>query len=287
MTTSPLFHNKTDSVEIQKKHYTSSERFADSELERLLDLATFAAISGGSILQELYGKPHDIHKKGAVNLVTEADLAAETAILSLLKEQTPEFQIMSEEKSTSHTLCQSETIWIVDPLDGTTNFAHGFPFFAVSIGLLQHGQPQVGVVYAPLLNELYTAKAGAGAFLNGVPIQTSTACHLVESLVATGFPYERKGVLDGITQRLHRVLEKVQDVRRAGSAALDLAMVACGHLDAYYEQQLNPWDSAAGWLLVLEAGGQVTDFSGAPYSPFTPHILATNGLIHDEMRALL
>ena len=136
-------------MEIQKKHYTSSERLADSELERLLDLATFAAISGGSILQELYGKPHDIHKKGAINLVTEADLAAETAILSLLKEQTPDFQIMSEEKSTSHTLCQSETIWIVDPLDGTTNFAHGFPFFAVSIDIdgcvyISSGEANVG-----------------------------------------------------------------------------------------------------------------------------------------------
>lgn len=256
-------------------------------LNNLLDIATEAARSAGQILLQRYGKPHDIARKGAVNLVTEADLAAEQAITSLLREKTPDIAIMAEEQADSHSLDHARTMWVVDPLDGTTNFAHGFPFFAVSIALLLQGQPLVGVVYAPMLEELFSAQRGAGAMLNGQAIQVTQTTTLIEALVATGFPYERKARLPAIMQHLRQVLEHVQDVRRGGSAAIDLAYVACGRLDAYYEIQLNPWDTAAGWLLVSEAGGTVSGMDGAAYSPFIPHILASNGKVHTSLMQLL
>ncbi|MGI6638190.1 MAG: inositol monophosphatase family protein [Desulfobulbus sp.] len=256
-------------------------------LTQLLEVAIEAAQSAGQILVHHYGKPHDIVKKGAVDLVTEADLASEKAIVALLQHKTPQITIMAEEQSDSHTLNQTETLWVVDPLDGTTNFAHGFPFFSVSIALLQAGKPLVGVVYAPMLEELFCAQTGGGATLNNTPIRTSTADTLIEALVATGFPYERRAQLPRIMQQLQAVLHHVQDVRRAGSAAIDLAYVACGRLDAYYEVQLSPWDTAAGWLLVEEAGGRVTGIDGAAYSPFIPQILASNGHVHGALRQLL
>ena len=256
-------------------------------LNGLLDIATEAARSAGQILRQRYGKPHDITKKGAVNLVTEADLAAEQAILSLLREKTPDIAIMAEEQADSHSLDQARAMWVVDPLDGTTNFAHGFPFFAVSIALLQQGQPLVGVVYAPMLEELFSAQRGGGARLNASPISVTNTTAPIEALVATGFPYERKTRLPALMQDLHKVLNHVQDVRRGGSAAIDLAYVACGRLDAYYEVQLNPWDTAAGWLLVTEAGGTVSGMDGSVYSPFIPHIFASNGKVHTSLLQLL
>lgn len=256
-------------------------------LNNLLDIAIEAARSAGHILRQRYDKPHDITKKGAVNLVTEADPAAEEAIVSLLSQKTPDIAIMAEEQADSHDLDQTRAMWVVDPLDGTTNFAHGFPFFAVSIALLQQGRPLVGVVYAPMLEELFSAQRGAGAMLNGNPIQVSRVKALIDALVATGFPYERKARLPAIMQHLQQVLEHAQDVRRGGSAAIDLAYVACGRLDAYYEVQLNPWDTAAGWLLVTEAGGTVSGMDGAVFSPFTPHIFASNGLVHTSLLQLL
>ncbi len=256
-------------------------------LAALLRIATEAARAGGDILLARYGQNHDIVHKGQVNLVTEADLASEQAVCSLLREKTPDIAIMSEEQSASHELARHQSLWLVDPLDGTTSFAHGFPFFAVSIALLQEGRPLVGVVYAPFLNELFTATRGGGAALNGRAIQVTVNASLIAALVATGFPYEREHGLPGIVQRLGRVLTQVQDIRRGGSAAMDLAYVACGRLDAYYEVQLSPWDSAAGWLLVLEAGGRVTGMNGAAYSPFIPHILASNGHLHEALLPLM
>ncbi len=253
----------------------------------LLHIATEAARSAGQILRQRYGKPHDITKKGVVNLVTEADLAAEHAIIGLLNQKTPDIAIMAEEQADSHSLDHTCAMWVVDPLDGTTNFAHGFPFFAVSIALLQQGQPLVGVVYAPMLEELFSAQRGAGAMLNGKPIRVSQTEAFIEALVATGFPYERKTRLPAIMQHLRQVLDHAQDVRRGGSAAIDLAYVACGRLDAYYEVQLNPWDTAAGWLLVTEAGGTVSGMDGSVYSPFIPHIFASNGKVHTSLLQLL
>lgn len=256
-------------------------------LQELLQIAVEAARSAGQILRQRYGKPLAIGKKGTVNLVTEADLAAEEAILSLLHRKTPEIAVMAEESKGSHTLDHDATLWVVDPLDGTTNFAHGFPFFSVSIALLQEARALLGVVYAPMLEELFTARLAQGATLNGRPIHTSATAGIEEALVATGFPYERSAHLPQIMRRLQGVLERVQDVRRAGSAAIDLAYVACGRLDAYYEQQLNPWDTAAGWLLVQEAGGRVSTMDGRPYSPFIPQILASNGHLHEALQPLM
>ncbi|NLZ16953.1 MAG: inositol monophosphatase [Desulfobulbaceae bacterium] len=256
-------------------------------LDKLLAIAIEAARSGGQILRQRYGKPHDISKKGAVNLVTEADLASERVVTTILRQKTPNFAIMAEEQDDSHGLNQTGTMWVVDPLDGTTNFAHGYPFFAVSIALLQQGHPLVGVVYVPMLNELFTAMVGGGTRLNGESVVTTKTDTLIEALVATGFPYERKAKLPGIMRNLEQVLSHARDVRRGGAAAIDLAYVACGRLDAYYEIQLNPWDTAAGWLLVTEAGGKVTKMNGETYSPFIPEILASNGLIHEALRPLL
>ena len=256
-------------------------------LDKLLAIAIEAARSGGEILRQRYGKPHDISKKGTVNLVTEADLASEQAVTAILRQKTPNFAIMAEEQDDSHGLNQTGTMWVVDPLDGTTNFAHGYPFFAVSIALLQQGHPLVGVVYAPMLDELFSAMVGGGARLNGEPVVTTKTDTLIEALVATGFPYERKARLADLMRNLAQVLNHARDVRRGGAAAIDLAYVACGRLDAYYEIQLNPWDTAAGWLLVNEAGGKVTKMNGEAYSPFIPEILASNGLIHEAMLQLL
>ena len=260
---------------------------APETLPALLDIAVEAARKGGNILRERYGKPHDIGKKGAVNLVTEADLASEAAITGLLRQKTPDIAVMSEEQEASHRLAPDAPMWVVDPLDGTTNFAHGFPFFAVSIALLQGGRALVGVVYAPFLEELFTARLGGGARLNGAPIHVSAADAPIDALVATGFPYERDKALPGIMTNLRNVLARVRDVRRGGSAAMDLAYVACGRLDAYYEVQLKPWDSAAGWLLVTEAGGRVSGMDGSPYSPFVPQLLASNGRVHTALQSLL
>ena len=257
------------------------------ELARLADLAIQAARKGGAILMSRYGKPHDITNKGLINWVTEADLASEQAIRTFLHTQRPEIAIMSEEQTESHRLDPAQLLWVLDPLDGTTSFAHGFPYFAVSIALLQEGQPLLGVVYAPFSDELFVAIKGQGATLNGQPIHVSGTDQPVAALVATGFPYERQDCLEAVVQRLGRVLEQVQDLRRGGAAALDLSYVACGRLDAYYEIQLKPWDSAAGWLLVLEAGGMITGMDGAPYSPFVPHLLASNGRLHKALLPLM
>ena len=257
------------------------------QLVHLADLAVQAARKGGSILMGRYGKPHDITNKGLINLVTEADLASEQAITTFLRSQTPEIAIMSEEQADSHGLEANQILWVLDPLDGTTSFAHGFPYFAVSIALLQDGQPLLGVVYAPFQDELFVAIRGQGATLNGQAIRVSGIDQPVAALVATGFPYERQDCLEAVVQRLGRVLGLVRDLRRGGAAALDLSYVACGRLDAFYEIQLKPWDSAAGWLLVLEAGGMVTGMDGAPYSPFIPHLLASNGRLHKALQPLM
>ena len=207
---------------------------------RLLDAACRAALAAGAILRDRYEQPHDITMKGAIDLVTEADLAAEAAIVALLAAATPEVAVMTEETAATHTLERSGRFWVVDPLDGTTNFAHGFPFFAVSIGLLDHGRPQAAAVYLPILDELFCAVRGAGAWLNGRPIRVTDTAELIASLIATGFPYEVERTLPAVLRQLAAMLPRVQDIRRAGAAAVDLAYVACGRLDGFYEMCLQP-----------------------------------------------
>ncbi len=252
-----------------------------------IQAACRAALTAGSIIRTLYNTPHDITMKGAINLVTEADVAAEAAIIASLQEDAPGIHIIAEESSKENPEAPEGTAWIIDPLDGTTNFAHGFPFFGVSIALLQDGIPQIGVVYCPMQDELFAACRNTGAWLNGEPIRVTETEFLLEALVATGFPYNIHENLDMVLSQMRTILPKVRDIRRAGAAAVDLAYLACGRLDGFWEMDLQPWDTAAGWLLVTEAGGTVSSFSGQPYSPFFPEILASNQPLHHLLKDLL
>ncbi|MCL2790300.1 MAG: inositol monophosphatase [Desulfobulbus sp.] len=258
----------------------------ENEQRTWLAAACRTALAAGSLIRERYEQPHTITLKGAIDLVTETDVAAEAAITASLAADAPGIPIMAEETKTSHATV-AERLWIVDPLDGTTNFAHGFPFFAVSIALLDRGRPMVGVVYAPMLDELFYAVRGCGARLNDGTISVTGTSNLIEALVGTGFPYQVEATLPVVIRQMQALLPLVRDIRRAGAAALDLAYVACGRLDGFYEMNLQPWDTAAGWLLVQEAGGLVTTFSGAPFSPFSPDILASNAALHRQLLELI
>jgi len=238
----------------------------------------------GKIIRSNFGKEQKITKKGEFNLVTEIDKAAEKAIVELVLRHFPDHSILAEE---SPAITGSEYRWVIDPIDGTTNFTHGFPIVSVSIGLEKSGQLILGGVFDPFRKELFFAERGQGAFLNGRPIHVSKASTLSESLLATGFPYDRKNNPEDYLDMLRVFLTQIQGIRRGGSAAIDLCYVACGRFDGYYEMKLSPWDKAAGMMIVEEAGGKLTDFSGTPLTLSGLQNLATNGLIHDEMlRAL-
>lgn len=256
------------------------------ERASLCSLACQAAYEAGQFIHRLYEKPHTIKMKGPIDLVTEADVGAERIILDLLRHHTPDIPVLAEE-STPVLDSPSDRQWVVDPLDGTTNFAHGFPFFAVSIALVELGQPIVAAIYAPVFNELFLACRGCGAWLNNRPLSVTHTAQLIEALVGTGFPYDIEHTLEDVLTMIGSVLPKVRDIRRAGAAALDLAYVACGRLDGFYEINLQPWDTAAGWLLVEEAGGKITDFDGGSYSINKQQIVATNGLLHPLLLPLL
>lgn len=250
-----------------------------AELRPLLRAAAKAALTAGTIIRDLYARPHTIRMKGEIDLVTEADVASESAIIASLAEDTPVIAVMAEESFQGET-DQAARTWIVDPLDGTTNFAHGIPIFAVSIGLLDQGVPLLGAIFCPMQDELFLASRGGGAWLNDQRITVTDTDFLVQALVATGFPYDIRKHLDQVIAQTESVLPLVRDIRRMGAAAVDLAYVACGRLDGFWESALKPWDTAAGWLLVEEAGGRVSNFSGQPYTPFRGEILASNGRLH-------
>lgn len=221
------------------------------------------------------------NKEGINNLVTEADHAADKAIQAVIKEAFPEHGIVSEE--TEETVSESEYKWIVDPIDGTVNFANGIPICCVSIGLERNGKMLMGAVYNPILNEFFFAEKGKGATLNNKKISVSNKTEVVRSCLVTGFPYTYLDQPNGPLQVFERLIRKGIPVRRLGSAAIDLCWVAAGRFDGFYEHQLNAWDSAAGFIIVEEAGGKVTDLKGDTYSPYQPGIIATNGLLHDEL----
>ncbi|MGW8161870.1 MAG: inositol monophosphatase family protein [Desulfobulbales bacterium] len=250
-----------------------------NEMQTLLLAAGRAALAAGAIIRGLYAKPHIIKMKGEIDLVTEADLGSETAIIASLDEDVPGIAVMAEE-SYQGQLDQDQKTWIIDPLDGTTNFAHGIPIFAVSIGLMEKGEPLVGVIYCPMQDELFCASSNGGAWLNDQPIKVTETDFLLQALVATGFPYDIRKHLDLVIGQTKSLLPKVRDIRRMGAAAVDLAYVACGRLDGFWEAALKPWDTAAGWLLVEEAGGKVTGFSGQEYTPFKGEIVASNPILH-------
>jgi myo-inositol-1(or 4)-monophosphatase len=250
------------------------------------------AREAGARLREFLAQGVETEYKGDVDLVTVADRAAEELIRRRLHEEFPEHGVYGEEGTRERM--ESEFRWYVDPLDGTTNFAHGFPQFSVSLGLEhrprglapgEDGTLAAAVIYDPTRDELFAAERGRGAWLNGKQFHVSRATELAESLIATGFPSRKRHTSPNVHFYQEFTLRS-HGVRRAGSAALDLAWTACGRLDAFWEFNLNPWDTAAGILLIEEAGGRVTDFSGNPYRLDSREILASNGLIHSEMIAL-
>ncbi len=250
----------------------------DDDLKRV---ALNAVKEGGAILVKYFGKIKSIDYKGEINLVTEADQRSEEVILSIIKDSYPNHRILAEETGESGN--SSSFKWIIDPLDGTTNYAHGYPCFCVSLAIEYEEEVIYGAVYDPVKDELFTAEKGKGAFINGKAIKTSSTKQLDQSLLCTGFPYDVRDDMDSNILNFRTFLMKAQAVRRDGSAALDLCHTAAGRFDGFWEQKLFPWDVAAGGLLVTEAGGKLTNFTGGIFSIYDKEIVASNGLIHDQM----
>lgn len=244
-----------------------------------LDVAVAAARAAGEILRQGFGGRQMIRYKGTFDLVTAMDEEAERVVTRILRESFPDHGLYAEEGG-SHTGAAGENArWIIDPLDGTTNYAHGFPFFAVSIALERAGEATIGVVYNPVLEEIFVASRGGGATLNGEPIHVSDTPELTRALLCSGFPYDRS-VAPAAVDLWGRFTMLTQGMRRTGSAALDLCYVAAGRFDAYYERHVFPWDIAAGSLIVAEAGGTVTNYRGDGLDLDCGEIVASNGLLH-------
>jgi myo-inositol-1(or 4)-monophosphatase len=250
-------------------------------MESFLAVAKEAAHAAGMIQKEKRGRVEDIQFKGDINLVTEVDRACETVIIDIIKKNYPNHQILAEESGITES--GSPYKWIIDPLDGTTNFAHGYPCYSVSIALEHNGDVEVGVIYDPVLDEMFQAIKRQGATLNGTRIQVSQAETLNRSLLATGFAYDVQESENNNLDHFADFILSSQAVRRDGAAANDLAYVACGRYDGFWELNLWPWDVAAGALLVTEAGGQMSLFDGSPLDIYKKQIVASNGRIHDAM----
>jgi myo-inositol-1(or 4)-monophosphatase len=257
----------------------------EHDLHKYLETAVIAARQAGSLQREKLWSELAIDFKGEKNLVTEVDRACEEMIVATLRSKYPESDVLAEEES--YTSYSSNLKWIIDPLDGTTNYAHGFPWFCVSIALEIDGELRLGVIYHPMMDELFTTLKGEGAFLNGSRLKVSTRQPLKSCLLATGFPYDKTRETENNFEQFVNFQLSARAVRRAGAAALDLAYVAAGRLDGYWECKIKPWDIAAGKLLVEESGGKVTGYSGEPSSLYDHRILASNGFIHGEMVELL
>jgi myo-inositol-1(or 4)-monophosphatase len=245
-----------------------------------------AAEAGAAELSRFFNKSFTIsNKEGINNLVTEADHASEKAILDVIKQEYAGHHILSEEAG--EIIQDSNYKWIIDPIDGTVNFAHGIPLCCVSIAVEHNGEVVLGAVHNPTLNELFFAEKGKGSTLNDRKIKVSEKQNVATACLVTGFPYTYLDMPNGPLQIFEKLIRKGVPVRRLGSAATDLCWVAAGRFDGFYEHKLEAWDSAAGYLLVEEAGGKVTDFRGNKFSPYQPHVLATNGKIHDEMLSVI
>jgi myo-inositol-1(or 4)-monophosphatase len=255
------------------------------DLDQALEFAVVTAREAGALLRDYYRNGVTVKYKGEIDLVTEADQASEALILKRIRSAYPDCAILSEESGASAN--SSSAVWIADPLDGTTNFAHGLPIFAVTLALVVDGAIEVGITYDPIYDELYTAQRGQGAYLNGERLRVSSTSTLDTALLVTGFPYDRRTNPNNNLQQFADFSLRAQGVLRLGSAALDLGAVAAGRLDGYWEFKINPWDIAAGCLLVTEAGGQVTAPDGSLLDLFARKIVASNGLIQSEMLAVL
>ncbi len=255
-----------------------------------LPFALDTARRAGSLLCDFYHRQHIIGRKSTeIDLVTEADVASERLIVEAIRSSFPDHAILAEEGlgTIRGEPVSVRYLWLVDPLDGTINYAHGYPVWGVTLALAEEGRVILGVTHAPLRGETFWAERGRGAWLDGNRLQVSGVARMREALVATGFAYQRATLVDNNLAEFEAVMPRVQGVRRAGAALLDLADLAAGRLDAYWEMHLNPWDWAAGSLLVEEAGGTVTDMQGAPWTLDSPTLAASNGLLHGELLALL
>jgi myo-inositol-1(or 4)-monophosphatase len=248
-----------------------------------LETAVEAVRRAGALQMERFGRDDmRVEKKGAIDLVTEVDVAVEHMFRALIAERFPSHQILAEEFGGSATV-PSGPCWVFDPIDGTTNYAHGIPIFCASLALEIDGVQQVAAVFDPTRQELFTAERGRGAWLNGTPIRVSAAASLLDAVVVTGFPYDVHGRVDEIVGLFAEFVGRARAVRRLGSAAIDLCYVAAGRMDGFWESDLKPWDIAGGALIVQEAGGRITNMDGSPFASRRGHVLATNGLLHDAM----
>lgn len=255
----------------------------------MIELAIRAAREAGAILQDFAARGFQIENKGRINLVTEADLASERHIKQLISSHYPTHRILAEESGASSDESNSseQYTWIIDPLDGTTNFSHGFPCYAVSIGIEYKGESVAGVIYDPCRDEMFAAERGAGATCNDQKIQVSEIERLERALVVSGFPYDVRERMEEYLPAWREFLNHAQGVRRLGAAAIDMACVAAGRMDGFWEQGLNAWDVAAGWVIIEEAGGCVTKLDGSPFDNHSASLLCSNGLVHDEMLDVL
>jgi myo-inositol-1(or 4)-monophosphatase len=253
--------------------------------QRELSVAVEAAQEAGRLLMKRFGRPVRTIHKGTIDLVTEMDTASERLILEAIQAAFPDDGLLSEEAPAEHL--ERPRRWIIDPLDGTTNYAHAFPVFAVSIALEVEGTVVVGVVEGPVHGETFTAVAGGGAFLNGDPMRVSEVSELAEAFLATGFPYDIHSSKVNNLDHFENLVRRALAVRRPGAAAIDLAYTACGRFDGFWELKLKPWDVAAAALMVVEAGGRVSDFAGGALDIYQPEIVASNGLIHEAMVEVL
>jgi myo-inositol-1(or 4)-monophosphatase len=255
------------------------------DLQNIKHVGISAALNGGRTLMKYFGKAFDIRKKGAIDLVTQADIESENVIIETLRGSFPEHTILAEESGLNSGCADCR--WIIDPLDGTTNFAHQLGFFAVSIAFARNNDLCFGVVFDPVTEELFVGVRGEGATLNGRPISVSKVRRIEDSFLVTGFPYNLKDFLSDVSLRFSRCLGASLGVRRLGAASIDLCYLACGRFDGFWEQNLKPWDTAAGWVVATEAGASISDFSNRPFSIYLNEILATNGNIHEDMISLL
>ncbi|MBI4377465.1 MAG: inositol monophosphatase [Nitrospinae bacterium] len=255
------------------------------DTENFLNTAVEAVKEAGRIQKERFGDKHRIEYKGEINIVTEVDYQCEKVIIDIIKREYPGHEILTEESGSIRGLKSGK--WIIDPLDGTTNYAHGYPCFCASVGLEIDGEVVVGAAYNPLLDELFTAIKGGGAYLNNKRIRVSQTGDMNKCLLATGFPYDIRETKQNNLDHFCNFAVRTQAIRRAGSAVLDLCYLAAGRFDGFWELKLRPWDMAASSLIVKEAGGMITDFRGGEFSIYKGDTLASNGLIHQDMIDIL
>jgi len=257
-----------------------------NDISQFVAAAEEAAQAAGSLIRDSWQQVKQIHYKSSIDLVTTIDHQSEELIVSILQKRFPNHSILAEEE-TNIAGQKGEHRWIIDPVDGTTNFAHAYPHFCVSIALEYAGEIILGLVYDPIKEEKFSAVRGRGSFLNGGQIHTTKEEELGKALLATGFPYDRRQKVDFYLPFFKDFMLSCQGIRRNGSAALDLCYVACGRLDGFWEFGLSPWDTAAGNLMVQEAGGTMSDFSGNTFSVWKKEVLASNGRIHDSMLRIM